>query len=254
MLALIGFVREVFTNEHVHKTLQTIVFAIAAVFVARAIFVHPPPPAPQVALSPAPATPHPIAHEAQAAVDAANVIAHVQGGQVPVYAQAATRVVHDCFVGFTAAQCFAIMQGTRPKTAPVMKVSANLVGPSPAPTPTPGAFTQEQIDTMLAVVKAGTAATLSDPNTHIAVTAKLDYAEVPTSKLGALLTPAGSGIGFDVAQRKRFVLIAGAIERGSHISPVLGVHWKIPHTSLSCGPAVYYDHQLRPQASCATYF
>lgn len=240
-------------SAETHKTLRTVVIAIAAVFIIRALATYPvPAPAPTSAPVAAP-TAHPIAREAQAAVGVSNTLAQVRGGQVPGYAKPAVRVVHDCF-GFSPAQCFAIMQATKPKTAPVMHVGAKLVGPTPEPTPTPGVFSKEQIDTMYAVVKAGTAATLNDPNTHIAVKAELKYDEVPNSRLSALLSPAGSGIGFDVVRRKQFGLVAGAIERGSHVSPVIGLHWEIPHTSLGCGPIVYYEQKVRPQIACATHF
>jgi hypothetical protein len=246
---------ELFTHSaELHKTFRTALIVAAVYFVAHGLFaaVNPPPTIVTAPTAVPAATAHPVAHEAQAAVDASRTVANVRGGQVPGYAQAAVRVVHDCFMGFSAAQCFAIMQGTRPKTAPVINVTAKLSGPTPAPTPTPGVFSKEQIDTMFAVAKSADAAVMAQ--SHIDVNAKLDYAEVPTSKLGALLTPAGSGIGYDIAQRKQFLLVAGAIERGNHVSPVLALHWKIKHTSLSCGPAVYYDQRLRPQASCATYF
>lgn len=239
-------------SDPLHRTIRTVVFAVAAVIVVCAIIPHPslPPPA---AVAHAP-TPHPVAREAQAAVDSSKMLSQVQGGKVPMYAQAAVRVVHDCFVGFTAAQCFAMIQATRPKTAPVLRVNAKLVGPTPAPTPTPGVFSQEQIATMYDVARAADTSVLSDPNTKIKVDATLAQEEVPTSRLFAMLTPAGSGIGLDVVRRKRFALVAGAIERGARIAPVLGIHWEVPRTSLSCGPVAYYDRNVHAQISCGTHF
>lgn len=240
--------RDVLTNESLHKTLRTVIFALAAVIVARALFTHPPP-SHSVTVAP---TTDPKAVEAQAAVDAAKILAQVRGGAVPVTAQPAVAVVHDLAPGFSPAQINAILEATKPKTAPVLHVSANLVPPSPAPTPTPGVFTQEQISSMYQVAKSADIDAMNA--SKIKVDATLSQEEVPTSRLQAIFTPGGSGIGFDLARRKRFALVVGGIERGTHIAPLAGVHWEIPHTSLSAGPAVFYDRGWRVQVSVGTHF
>jgi len=49
-------------------------------------------------------------------------------------------------------------------------------------------------------------------------------------------------------------LNVGAAARGAHVSPTIGVSWRVPHTSLSIGPRLLYDHGLHAGAAITVLF
>jgi hypothetical protein len=231
--------------SEIYKTVRALLFVAAFCIVAffvRDLFHKPSGALPPVAATPA-------EREIQAVIDAQKLLAASQGG-VPAYAAPAVAVLHDVMPGFTGAQIASILGALKPKTVTV--ANAKLVGPTPAPTPTPGAFTAEQIATLYGADKSAVADVLADPQTHIAVT--LSQQEVPVSRVGSMFTSSGAGLGIAVLRHGHWEFNVGAVTRGSHLSPAINPAWMIPHTQLSVGPAFVFDKSLHVGFGATIHF
>lgn len=170
---------------------------------------------------------------------------------VPLTAKPAVDIVSKVLPGFTAGQISTILAASRAPTVTAVVATAKLVGPSPAPAPTSTAL---DLATIVAADKTAVESVLADPATHIATTVTLSQQEVEPSRLGSAFGADGSGLMYAVLRRNLVDIDVGAVARGAHVSPAIGVSWRIPHTSLSIGPRILYDHGLKPGVQAIVQF
>lgn len=223
-------------SDAAHVTLRHLIDRIVVVAIAVLAFfafMHHVAPAPAPVHSPiAIASPNALERDAQAFVSA---------DQARAQLSATSKAYTDLLNGYESL----IVGGLQPRYVPKLTVDAKLVGPTPAPTPTPGAFTAAQIDTLFSAAKAADVAAMNDPDTHIKVDATLGVQEAPQARFGTLLTTAGSGVAYDLVRRGQYDLEIGGVVHGTHIAPAAALEYALPHTSLSPGIACAYDRRLR---------
>lgn len=222
-------------SDAAHATLRHIVdralIALALVLAFFAFMHHVAPPPAPVHASVAVFSAKPIERDAQALVAADQ-------------ARAALSATQKSYTNLLNSYESLIVGGLQPRYVPKLTVDAKLVAPEPLPTPTPGAFTKEQIDTLFSAAKAADVAAMNDPATHIKVDATLSQAEAPQARIGTLLGLKGSGLAYDVVRRGQFDFELGGIVHASHISPAFALEYAWPHTSLSPGIVCGYDRRL----------
>jgi hypothetical protein len=160
--------------------------------------------------------------------------------QAPTYEKPAVTVIHDAFPGITPGQIAALLAATKPRYAPAY--SAKYVPPSPQPSPTPNLhFTADDVKLLQQIDYNATQQVISNTKVALNVTQQA----VPPGRVGVPVTTDGSGISYALRRRGRFDFEVGVLQRGSHVSPSLGVTYNIPGTQLAGGPVVTFDHGVR---------
>lgn len=188
------------------------------------------------------------AKELNAAQKALQALA-AQTGPAPLYQQPAITVLREVAPGITRgltdAQIGQIITGLKKPTAPVYRVATVVVPPSPVPSPGPTASPYD-------VAYAADVAALQ--NTRIDTHVTIDQVEVPPSRVGTIIGSTGAGISYSVVRRGRFDLDLGVVTNASHLSPVLGVVYMIPHTSIGLGPILGYNQGVKYGAGLVIKF
>ena len=190
--------------------------------------------------------------EIQALVAAQNLFSAARGG-TPAYLQPAVTIIHDlpALRGFTGAQLAQIFAALRPAT--VEKIGARLTTSPPAPLPSaPAGWTKQQLLALDQVDQSALQAVLNNPKTKIAVT--VTRAPIPPTRIGSILSPIGSGLGYAAIRDHRFELNLGILARGAHLSPALSPAWLIPGTRVGIGPIVTYDHGVHVAIAATVHF
>ncbi len=190
--------------------------------------------------------------EIQALVAAQNLLSAARGG-TPSYLQPAVTVIHDlpALRGFTGAQLAQIFAALRPAT--VEKIGARLTTSPPSPLPSaPAGWTKQQLLALDHVDQSALQAVLNNPKTKIAVT--VTRAPIPPTRIGSMLSPIGSGLGYAAIRDHRFELNLGILARGAHLSPALSPAWLIPGTRVGIGPIVTYDHGVHVAIAATVHF
>ena len=233
--------------SHVIWALALVALGAMAAFVA----LHRAPVTP-VAHSASTAPKRSIGAEIQALVDAQNMLAAAHGS-TPSYLAPAVTIVHDlpALRGFTGAQLAQIFAALRPAT--VEKIGARLTTSPPSPLPSaPAGWTKQQLLALDQVDQSALQAVLNNPKTKIAVT--VTRAPIPPTRIGSMLSPIGSGLGYAAIRDRRFELNLGILARGAHLSPALSPAWILPGTRVGIGPIVTYDRGVHVAIAATVHF
>lgn len=194
------------------------------------------------------------AREVQAIVEAGKALAASQG-PAPIFAQPAVSVIREAVPGLSPGQIAQILRGLKPATREVISATSKLVGPSPAPKPSPvGALSADELAALEQADKAALTDVLADPKTHIATTVNVTREAVQPTRIGSMFTVNGSGLDLAVVRRGHFEINLGGIVRGAHISPVIQPAWIITGTEVSVGPSLTYDRHLLAGISATVHF
>lgn len=239
-------------NEYWHQTLRhygTLLIAgtVTVVLGFAALQHFAPPPAPvhdPVAVF----SPSPVEHETQAVIDALKVVAQSKG-QASILEQPAVAVIRDTGMvkGLSDAEIAQILSALKPKTVEKVSVGTNVVGPSPAPTPSDAIFQQVYAADYAATTKALQATTI---NTNVNISRE----EIAPSRVGSFISAGGAGLSFGIVRHKQYELDLAGVDVQGHIAPAASVQYILPHTSLSVGPSVIYNHGARYGISAVVHF
>lgn len=238
--------------SELHATIRhygtLLVSAAVVIVLGFAILQHFAPP-PSVVHGPvAVFSPSPVEREAQATINALQSIAAAKSG-VSVVQQPAIAVIRDTGLvkGLSDSQVAEILAAFRAKTAEKVAVGTTVVGPSPAPTPTSAAM-------QLIYDAAYAADTHALADTTIKTSVDITRQEIPPSRVGSFLSAGGSGLSFGIYRHKQYELDLAGVQEDSHISPALSIQYLIPHTSLSVGPSIIYNHGTKAGVAAVVHF
>jgi len=193
-------------------------------------------------------SPSPPEHEVQAVIDALKTVAESKSG-VSVLEQPAVSVIRDSGMvkGLTDAQIAQLLAALKPKAVEKVGVTSALVGPSPQP------YTGQYTQVYQAAYDADTKA-LRD--TTIKTNVTITRQEVQPSRIGSMIASGGTGISLAVMRRGQYEADLGLLQpnSGSHLVGAAALTYLIPHTSLSIGPSITYQHGVKYGISAIVHF